>query len=81
MTTTVTLHRLDGDRAPIASATFDRAFPASWIWIQDTISREYDCTEDDVTCVETDGPDVVLVRGVHVASVSANYHVDSQRNS
>jgi hypothetical protein len=62
MTRHITLAHLDG--RPWASTAFLTGDPCdTWGWVLDTVCPEWDVSEDDVGCAETDDGDVVTVSG------------------
>ena len=69
---TVRLLRLDGTE--FASAGFPNGpglASAPWSWIVETVSRECDCAEDAVHCMEgEDGQDFITVDGLPVYRVA-----------
>jgi hypothetical protein len=66
---TVTLLHLDGRL--FCTAGFLPGDPgAPWAWIQETVSAELECSEDDVHSGESEeGPDTVTVDGIPVYMV------------
>jgi hypothetical protein len=40
-----------------------------WGWIADSVAKEFECSADDVNCLETDDGDVLTVNGKPVAFV------------
>lgn len=39
----------------------------AWNWIRETVADEFECSVDDVDCIETDDGDLITVLGVPVA--------------
>ena len=51
----------------IGSAGFTDFITHRWPWVQHTVAGQYDCSPDDVHCIETDDGDRITARGEVVA--------------
>lgn len=54
----------------IASTFFTDMISNRWTWVQDVVSRKYDCLPDEVDEIETDEGDVITANGKPVAMLN-----------